>query len=380
LKKILYISLLDWFFTKQRPQHIAELLSKEYQVKYLCKTSWLNKYNKKHKSDDIIQFEIKVNSNLVINRLKLLPLHRCDLIKSLNRVLFKFYIRIQLFFFKPDFLWLTHPEQYSDIPENFIGKIVYDCMDNYSEFTNVKEKKDKICLLERNLCNRANVIFTSSYGLYNKLAKYTDTKKIRVVKNGTNFELFQEYCSSNKEKQIPIELSKDRKNIGYFGGISTWFDIDLVIEISNRFSELDVVLIGPVNNKELIERAETIENLKILGPRKYYDLPNYLYYFDVCIMPFIVNDLIKDVNPVKLYEYLSMGKPVVAPYYDEIKEFNDVVYLAYNHEDFIGKIESSLSEDSNFNKSHRIKYAKENSWDSRMKVIVEELSLCDSHA
>jgi hypothetical protein len=90
-------------------------------------------------------------------------------------------------------------------------------------------------------------------------------------------------------------------------------------------------------------------------------------------MPFILNDLIRDVNPVKVYEYLSMGKPVIMPYYNEVLEFNEFVYMYKDDSEFIEYIEKALLEDGS-RKNMRIAYAEENSWNKRrdyMETIIQ---------
>jgi glycosyltransferase involved in cell wall biosynthesis len=247
-------------------------------------------------------------------------------------------------------------------------------MDNYSAFTNNKISSNSICKKEKLLCDKANLIFTSSGGLYKKIIGYTSENKVKIIKNGTDFEMFNNYYNSDSNKKRPQELKIDHKIIGYFGGISNWFDVDLIFSLSRNFSDCEIVIIGPINNNDLVEKAQNINNITLTGARNYSDLPKYLFHYDVCIMPFIINDLIKDVNPVKLYEYLSMGKPVVAPFYDEISEFGDLIYLAISQQDFIDKVKLSLNETNNdWVKQIRIEFAKQNSWSSRVNSICKEL-------
>jgi glycosyltransferase involved in cell wall biosynthesis len=372
-KKILYISLLDWYFTKQRPQHIAELLSKKYDITYLCTTSWISKFNRKHDDDDIVSSNIRINENLNIRRVKYLPLERLYIISRINEIISVALVRFFCITFKPDIIWVTHPQQSKLIPRDYKGKLVYDCMDNYTEFLIDVSKKEKIMKLEKTLCIQADIILTSSNGLYEKISAYTHSAKIEIVKNATNFDVFYQYFISTSIKSKPKEISDSKKTIGYFGGISSWFDVDLILVLANDFRDCDIVIIGPVNNRTLLSRVKNVDNVKLLGPKVYSDLPRYLYYFDVCIMPFIVNDLIKDVNPVKVYEYLSMGKPVVAPNYDEIREFEELIYLADGHKDFSKKVQQALNEDNTYKKSNRIEFARSNTWKNRVDQIYNKL-------
>jgi glycosyltransferase involved in cell wall biosynthesis len=100
------------------------------------------------------------------------------------------------------------------------------------------------------------------------------------------------------------------------------------------------------------------------------DLAGYLGYFDVCIIPFVLNDLIRNTNPVKFYEYISSGKPVVSVRLPELEVYSDICYLADTKEEFSNCIKKSLEEESIL-KEKRMKVARENSWDERVEEILK---------
>ncbi|MBT2290572.1 glycosyltransferase [Paenibacillus albidus] len=367
--RILYISLLDWYFTKQRPQHIAELLSEKNEVKYICRSSWRTKHIKKHDENEHIYNDFNISESLHIERMRYLPFNKYSTISFINEFFYKLAIEKTIIKYQPDILWLTHPEHYDLIPQNFKGKIIYDCMDNYSQFTRDDKKRAEINALEKKLVNKSNLVLTSSNGLEKKISGITTTTQVVTIKNAADFTYFNTYYSSTELKKRPVELKEGRRIVGYFGGISSWFDIDLLVFIAENHKECDFVIIGPLSNENVVAKASKIENILFLGPKIYNELAAYLYYFDVCIMPFLVNDLIKDVNPIKLYEYLSMGKPVIVPQYDEILEFVEYVYFARNQEDFSRKLGEALAENSTELIKKRIEFAKTNTWNYRVDEI-----------
>lgn len=369
MKKILYISLLDWYFTKQRPQHIADLLSKRNEVIYICRASWKNKHIKKHNANEKILNSFNISETLRIERLKYFPFHKYKAVSSINNYIYKSAIRRSIKKHQPDILWLTHPEHYNLIPHNFRGEIVYDCMDNHSGFYREENKKNEINELEEKLVIKSNLILTSSNGLRGKVCGLTNNNQVKIIKNAADFTYFNNYFSSTEVKKRPIELNENKKIVGYFGGISSWFDIDLLVFAALNHKECDFVIIGPISNGNIVGEASKVDNIKLLGPKIYNDLAEYLYYFDVCIMPFLVNDLIKDVNPIKLYEYLSMGKPVIVPQYDEILEFEEYVYFSRNQEEFSRKLGEALTEKNPELIEKRIRFARRNTWDFRVDEI-----------
>lgn len=372
MRTILYISLLDWYFTKQRPQHFADLLSRSNNIIYCCRASWKSENLKKHDENERILNNFSIGKNLKIKRIKYLPLNKLKIISILNFYFYKITIKLMIKRFKPEILWITHPEQINLIPLEYNGKIIYDCMDNYSQFLNDTNNKKIINELEVKTINRVDLIITSSNGLYNKIININNTKKIVTIKNASDFFYFNSYYNTQHELKKPSEISNDKKIVGYFGGISSWFDVDLLLFIANKYKDCEFLLIGPISNKDILAKTSNTNNIKFIGPKIYKELALYLYYFDVCIMPFIINDLIRDVNPVKLYEYLSMGKPVVVTQYEEIKEFTDYLYLAYDYDEFSEKLGKALNEKKDNDLIEmRIDFARKNTWEKRVHEINE---------
>jgi teichuronic acid biosynthesis glycosyltransferase TuaH len=367
MKKILYLSINDWIGMKQRARHIAEKLSVNHKVIYVSHIMWKKNYYKGYTTKEYNQKKIYYNENLIVLRRKYFPFNRNKIINMLNILLKKIFLNKIIKYFKPDVLWITIPEQIQQIPPGYNGKIIYDCMDNHSKFNN-DIKQD---IYEKALVKLSNYIFVTSNDLYNKISTYSKNN-ITIVNNGVDIKLFQDYYMKDKSKiHSPLEIVPNRKIVGYFGTVMEWFDVDLLILLAKNMPNIDFIIIGPIENKQIFKASELHHNIKLIGFKKFDELPPYLYHFDVCIMPFIVNDLIRSVNPVKIYEYLSMGKPVVMPYYNEVSIFSKYVYFSNNSHEFLEKIELALYENNPILITERINFAKLNSWESRVHKIEE---------
>ena len=129
------------------------------------------------------------------------------------------------------------------------------------------------------------------------------------------------------------------------------------------------VLIGQVFGRD-VSPLETLPNVRLLGNKPYADIPAYLYHFDACLIPFLLNQVTKATDPVKLYEYLSLGKPVVATDMAELSQCGDLLY--------IGKDADGLRRASSIWRwrrrsrrcvQRRIEFAKANTWTSRVGQI-----------
>jgi len=105
-----------------------------------------------------------------------------------------------------------------------------------------------------------------------------------------------------------------------------------------------------------------------LGIKKYQELPKYIKAFDVCIIPFLVNNLTQSVNPNKFYEYLASGKPIVTSSIPELEKFKNVAHIAKNHEEFLQLIETASKEKRSI--ENALQVAKENDWSDKAGKMV----------
>ena len=130
-------------------------------------------------------------------------------------------------------------------------------------------------------------------------------------------------------------------------------------------------MIGPVETD--IKMYKDDENMFFLGKRDYNRLPEYIRWFDICILAMKDNELIGGVDPVKIYEYFASGIPVVCSDMEELQKFKDICFLSRSEKDFIENIKYILKNRNNQDIRDRIKKgvsaAQENSWDSRIEYI-----------
>jgi len=109
-------------------------------------------------------------------------------------------------------------------------------------------------------------------------------------------------------------------------------------------------------------------NIKFLGKKDYQVLPYYMNTFDVCLIPFKVNELTNGVNPVKVYEYAASGKPVVSTYLPELEKYQDTIYLAKDYKEFVEFIYKSIYGKPDVEKL--LAMAEENTWDSQTNKML----------
>lgn len=108
-----------------------------------------------------------------------------------------------------------------------------------------------------------------------------------------------------------------------------------------------------------------------MGIKDYRDLPGYLSCFDVCLIPFKINIVTESANPIKMWEYLATGKPIVSTAIPEVKKFEDIIYIGKNKYDFLNKVERALEEKGLDKIQKRILTAKQNDWNFRVEKIID---------
>ncbi|CAM4396893.1 glycosyltransferase [Saccharibacillus endophyticus] len=362
MKSILYLSLIDWDYIMQRPQHIANELSKNYEVDYIYEKStlkWLLEQKNKTKAEN------NKHDRLHLKRIWVQPFGRFKKIDHLNIRIVKKIITDLLAQKEYEMIWVTHPKYVDTIPSSYKGKIVYDCMDYHAGFHDDPEKRTEIEFQEQRLAQVADYIFTSSQLLYQRIVSYATFEKVHFVPNAADSSHFMQARSPK---------SGARTIVGYFGTISYWFDFELLEKLSTEFSDLEFQMIGPIEVAGIVKRFSSFPNVKFLGKVNFEVLPIYLKEFDVCIMPFKKNDLIESVDPVKIYEYLAGGKPVVSVYYEGLERFSDYIYTATSFTEFSEQLIKALKEDNLQEAEKRISFVSENTWTERALFMQKKIN------
>ena len=236
---------------------------------------------------------------------------------------------------------------------------VYFCMDDFLHLPGISV--DMIGPLEERLLRRVDAVVATAEVLTH--SKRPSSGEVHYLTQGVNFEHFA------TPRPIPPELATlPRPIVGFAGGVSECCDLDLINRIAATYSGGSVVLVGPVTIPA--ERLEAIRrpNIHLLGPRPYADLPGYVQGFDVGIIPYLLNDWTKAVDPLKLLEYLAAGLPVVTTPLPEAQKYRDAVLMA-DDDDFVAAVGAACRDHGPDDRAKRIALAEGNSWVERARVF-----------
>lgn len=258
---------------------------------------------------------------LFVNDMYVLPFSlRNSYVERINQI----YVKRRLSTRKYNVIVLTNPMQYKFIPERHLdgSTLIYECMDNIPFFY-TGSLRERFLYEESKLIKVVDGIIVSSDYLNRKIKQQLGdvAKPICTIYNAIDPVAF-----INRTRQI-IKLRKP--NMVYIGTIGSWIDWDVVEKFSVEHPNYTIYMVGPVEY-----RRKLPSNVVFTGSIPHEQVPDYITSGDKMLIPFIRNELIEAVDPVKLYEYVSLGKPVICAYWPELDRFGDYVNFYHNFDDF----------------------------------------------
>jgi len=241
---------------------------------------------------------------------------------------------------------------------------IYYCVDDYIEYPGYNPRH--WTTMEQELFATVNgAAFTSRDLQENK--KRPPSLPSLYLPHGVDYEHFA--CERTGKK--PIEtLEKIKKPvIGFFGSMDTWVDISAIAYLAKRFPQCSFVVIG--HSVVPLTPFDGLENVYLLGRISYSELPQYARYFDVGLIPFVMNDLTKAVNPLKLMEYYAIGIPVISTRLPDIMDVPGPLYFAETNEEFEERLDEILSSNLSELRRQAQEIARKNSWEVRAESFIQ---------
>lgn len=263
-------------------------------------------------------------------------------------------------------LWISTPyDNYGLIGKLGENHVIYNLCENHTEkHTNTGYKK-MLVDEDKMLTKKAGAVIVASQTLYEERRLLNDN--VHLVSNGVDYD----EISAGLGQQEPEPIRGISKPIiGYVGMVCGRLDYELLEGIAKRYSAYSIVLIGPIDKGCNIEsRMRAHNNIHLLGPVQAHSLPAYLMRIDLFLLLYKQNYQNMAGNSMKLYQYLATGKPIISYPVAGAQEFQDVIYMAKDQEEYIGLVKRAIFENSGELKERRIEYARSNSWGKRIEQI-----------
>lgn len=368
---VIILPIIDWDFRHQRPQHLAAGFAKAgHRVFYLTVSFQTADEPAESKpvlrliTDGIVEVRLPAEPGFNIYREPPSAKTLQAWVEHLSDLRHRFGINEAVCVVE-----LPSWRSFATTLRGMFGyRVVYDCMDRHSGFNT----NDEAALREENaLVRDSDVVVATARLLYDDLQPVS--KRCVLIPNGADFTHF-----SLRWTAAPAEIESLRRPIlGYYGAISDWFDSGLVGEIARARPDWSIVLIGRTFGADL-EPFSGLSNVRFIQEQPYEALPAFLHEFDVAMIPFKVTPLTEATNPVKFYEYLSAGKPVVATQLPELLDAakQGLVELVSAASDFVDAVERALATNSAELFAARQEYARQNTWDDRFARLSSAVTSC----
>ena len=352
---VLILPVIDWHFRFQRPQQIARIFAQKGHPVTYASLSFGPELAVAHIEEGIQELQLPASKSLNVYVEMPSQADTGCIVEALLRFVLTtaphrpWVCIAQLPFWEPIV---------SELAKRIAMPIVYDCMDDHAGFSTNGEI---MLAAEDRLLHQADLVVASSDLLFAKIQEVS--KQSLVVRNAVDYAHFAAVPGTQHTTSSTLI-------VGYYGAIADWFDSDLVAEMARLRPSWHFILIGSTfsaNTKPLAG----FSNIDLPGEKPYAKLPKLIAHWDCCIIPFKRLPLTEATNPVKVYEMLAAGKPVVAVSLPELLPIAELglISLADTAAEFVREIESQISQDSLLRQKARRNYASKNTWEDRQDTL-----------
>ena len=259
-------------------------------------------------------------------------------VRELNRHLLRFQVRraMRKLGFRRPLNWVFNPAAAVIAGTHGEEKVIYYCVDEYTAFSGVSSTA--LAELEQQLLRRSDLVIVSADLLYESKSPFNP--RTVIVRHGVDFEHFRK--ALDPATVVPAEVaSLPRPVIGFFGLIADWVDLELMAHVAERYPGGSLVLLGKATTDTSV--LERVPNVHLLGRKTYESLPAYCKGFDVALMPFRINELTLNANPLKVREYLASGLPVVSTDLPEVRKVG-LCRIGRDRESFVREVGAALED------------------------------------
>jgi protoporphyrinogen oxidase/glycosyltransferase involved in cell wall biosynthesis len=234
-------------------------------------------------------------------------------------------------------VWFYTPMALPLLAQQHPSLVVYDCMDELSAFKNPPKQ-----LLQREtaLLGIADLVFTGGPSLYEaKRSRHANTHCFPSSVDAVHFEQALDRSNGHSLHQ---DIGYPR--LGFYGVIDERFDTGLIADMADAHPEWQIVLVGPVVKIDPAELPQR-QNIHYLGQQSYQVLPQFLAGWDVCLLPFALNESTRFISPTKVLEYMAASLPIVSTAITDVEQpYGDIVAIGHDHAEFIAHCERALAQ------------------------------------
>jgi glycosyltransferase involved in cell wall biosynthesis len=267
----------------------------------------------------------------------------------------------------PTVAYIFNPEYASYVKLLRPDYLVYHAYDLYSKTPGWNQE---LADQQEYLLNNANLVIASSEKIANQLESISG-KAVTVLPNAADYEAFK--TAFDHRRDMPEDMRGiPEPRIAYIGNINRKVDLPLIADLAYKHRNWHFVIVGGIGNLDsdtgkALEQCQNLANVHFLGAKTYKELPTYLSYMHIALMCYRIEDSLwtEGIYPLKMHEYLSAGLPVISADIPSVREFDHVIEIVRNIDEWECAISGALNKMDERHVSARRKVARENSWSKR---------------
>ncbi|MEW6308911.1 MAG: glycosyltransferase [Bacillota bacterium] len=323
---IVYPPTIDWHWMPQRPQHLMTRFAR-----HGCQVYYINLTARKRPPETLAP-------NLSI-------LHQREDLWSVPMP-------------RPVVLWTSWAKVVQDLDYYGPDYVVYDCLDRFAEWLPYEE----------DMVRRADLVVASAGNLTERMSRLH--RRVIEIQNGCEYEHF---AAAREQGPLPPELGGlPGPLVMYVGAWAPWVDESLVGAVGRQLPSGSVVVIGPAFGADFCLK---LPNVHYLGIRSYSELPCYLRGATAALIPFRRTEVTEHTNPIKLYEYLAAGLPVISTDLPEVRRYGHVTCVCRDALEFLLAVTEAVSSAADPEQvTHRQDVARQCSWDARFTALLTAMA------
>ena len=365
---LVVFSHLRWDFVFQRPQHLISRLAQARRVVWI---------EEPVVGDTPRWLELPSSPGVTVYRPQLpggIQGFHSDHLPALTELLHQLIARERL---GGGIAWLYTPMALPLARQICPAVMVYDCMDELSLFQGAPPE---LIGMEQELLDEAELVFTGGRSLYD--AKKGRHPAVHCFPSSVDAGHFRQAVPGGSASEIEAQRSLPHPRLGFYGVIDERLDVGLIDAIARAHPEWQIVLVGPVVKIDP-QSLPRHPNIHYFGQQSYEDLPRFLAGWDVCILPFAMNDATRFISPTKTLEYMAAERPIVStPIRDVVEPYGGIVKIGQTAEEFIAGVERALamtSEERSRQTNSMRAVVRETSWETTARQMDTLVDACLAH-
>ncbi len=266
-------------------------------------------------------------------------------------------------------LWINQHEAAHLLDTKTAPRSIYDITDDWTKFSGNQSQLALITEQDATLCQSCDHVIVCSQQLFDDKATLVDPEKLHLIPNGVHVDHYEAVADISMPVH-PVAQKWKKPTFGYTGTIhGDRVDVNLIASVAKSYPSATIAMVGP----NLLEQAEQqpldlFGNIVFTGAQPYADLPDIMRAFDVCMVPHLVTPFTESLNPIKLWEYLAAGKPIVSTNVAGFRDYPDLVSVAVASDDFVSLLARAPVESPDM-PVLRQQAVRQHTWDQRVAAV-----------